>query len=261
MVSLQFQLLRELFVRHNITFVWRTSPGNEDHARVTMVPEIRIEPFSMFITGDAFWSMGAFSYSQSNLPPETSMGRYSSCANAINVFNSEHPVRWISTSPFSYNPACAPVFEHALDRFKARGVYTLHPFDDNSAAPLHIGNDVWIGQNVILKRGITIHDGAVVAAGAVVTADVEEFTIVGGVPAKPIRRRFSDDIIARVKELRWWRYKFTDFAGLNPTVPAVFLDGLEERIVKGTLREFSPIPVTLHSIKQHLEQTVTPLGT
>lgn len=70
--------------------------------------------------------------------------------------------------------------------------------------PVNIGNDVWIGQNVIILPGVTIHDGAVCAAGAVVTHDVPPYTIVGGVPAKPIRKRYSDDVIEKLLSIRWW---------------------------------------------------------
>ena len=67
-----------------------------------------------------------------------------------------------------------------------------------------IGNDVWIGRNAIILPGNTIGDGAIIAAGAVVTHDVPPYTIVGGVPARPIRKRFSDDIIEKLLEIKWW---------------------------------------------------------
>ena len=72
--------------------------------------------------------------------------------------------------------------------------------------PIRIGNDVWIGQNVLILPGTTIHDGAVCAAGAVVTHDVPPYTIVGGVPAKPIRKRFPDDTIQRLLKIQWWNW-------------------------------------------------------
>lgn len=67
-----------------------------------------------------------------------------------------------------------------------------------------IGNDVWIGYEAVIMAGVTIGDGAIIGARAVVTKDVPPYTIVGGVPAKKIRRRFSDDVIARLLELKWW---------------------------------------------------------
>lgn len=67
-----------------------------------------------------------------------------------------------------------------------------------------IGNDVWIGYDAAIMAGVTIGDGAIIGARALVTKDVAPYTIVGGVPAKEIRKRFTDDIIARLQKLRWW---------------------------------------------------------
>ena len=67
-----------------------------------------------------------------------------------------------------------------------------------------IGNDVWIGYEAVVMAGVRIGDGAVIAARAVVTRDVPPYTIVGGVPAREIRRRFDADTVARLQELRWW---------------------------------------------------------
>ena len=67
-----------------------------------------------------------------------------------------------------------------------------------------IGNDVWIGYEAVILAGVTVGDGAIIGARAVVTKDVPPYTVVGGVPAKPIRKRFSEDTIAVLLELRWW---------------------------------------------------------
>lgn len=67
-----------------------------------------------------------------------------------------------------------------------------------------VGNDVWIGYEAVILSGVTIGDGAIIGTRAVVTKDVPAYTIVGGVPAKPIRKRFDDDTIARLQELKWW---------------------------------------------------------
>lgn len=69
-----------------------------------------------------------------------------------------------------------------------------------------IGNDVWIGYEAVILSGVTIGDGAVVGARAVVTKDVPPYTIVGGVPASKIRRRFSDETISRLLDLKWWEW-------------------------------------------------------
>lgn len=67
-----------------------------------------------------------------------------------------------------------------------------------------VGNDVWIGENVTVMPGVKIGDGAIVAANSVVTKDVPAYSIVGGNPAKFIRKRFDDDLIEYLLELRWW---------------------------------------------------------
>lgn len=69
-----------------------------------------------------------------------------------------------------------------------------------------IGNDVWIGYDAVIMAGVTIGDGAVIGTRAVVTKDVEPYSIVGGVPAKEIRKRFAPDIVKRLKQLEWWNW-------------------------------------------------------
>ena len=67
-----------------------------------------------------------------------------------------------------------------------------------------IGNDVWIGYEAVILSGVHIGDGAVIGTRAVVTKDVPPYTVVGGVPAKPIRRRFDDSTVEKLLKLRWW---------------------------------------------------------
>lgn len=104
--------------------------------------------------------------------------------------------------------------EHPLDRFTTSRItygkeYEHLPiYSAFSLKPKFsiIGNDVWIGENVTLKRGITIGDGAVIATGSIVTKDVEPYAIIGGIPAKVIRYRYSKEIIETLLALKWWRY-------------------------------------------------------
>ena len=69
-----------------------------------------------------------------------------------------------------------------------------------------IGNDVWIGYDAVIMAGVTIGDGAIIGTRAVVTKDVEPYSVVGGIPAKEIRKRFSPDIITRLQKLQWWKW-------------------------------------------------------
>lgn len=69
-----------------------------------------------------------------------------------------------------------------------------------------IGNDVWIGYEAVILSGVTIGDGAIIGSRAVVTRNVPPYTIVGGIPARPIRRRFPDEVIAELLRIQWWNW-------------------------------------------------------
>jgi virginiamycin A acetyltransferase len=69
-----------------------------------------------------------------------------------------------------------------------------------------IGNDVWIGYHATIMAGVTIGDGAIIATNATVTKDVAPYTIVGGNPAKEIKKRFSENVIAKLLDLKWWNW-------------------------------------------------------
>ncbi|AGK99592.1 CatB-related O-acetyltransferase [Clostridium pasteurianum] len=69
-----------------------------------------------------------------------------------------------------------------------------------------IGNDVWIGYDAIIMSGVKIGDGAIIGTRAIVTNDVPPYTIVGGIPAKVIKKRFSDDIILKLLKIKWWNW-------------------------------------------------------
>ena len=127
---------------------------------------------------------------------ELSIGKFCSIAcGAKFIFNAaNHTLNSLSTYPFSI-------------MFEEWGL----PTDTNSVAQawdnhgnITIGNDVWVGYEAVIFSGVTIGDGAIIGTRAVVTKDVPPYTIVGGVPARPIRKRFSEDVIARLEELRWW---------------------------------------------------------
>lgn len=98
---------------------------------------------------------------------------------------------------------------------------------------IEIGNDVWIGANSIIMRGVKIGDGAVVAAGSVVTKDVEPYTVVGGSPAKLIKLRFSNDTIARLQKIQWWRYGPDIMKNCDVTKVEETLSVIEQRVRDG----------------------------
>lgn len=139
-------------------------------------------------------SIGYASYIGENCTVNAQIGKYCSIASNVNTVRGSHPTKdWVSTHPafFSLNKQCGMTYsyEQRFAEFKS---------------PIVIGNDVWIGDSALIMDGVCVGDGAVVAAGAVVTADVPPYAIVGGVPARIIRYRFSEEEIARLLEIEWW---------------------------------------------------------
>ncbi len=116
------------------------------------------------------------------------------CGAKFLFTSANHTMRSLSTYPF-------PIFfeEWGLDANNITNAW------DNKG-DIIIGNDVWIGFEAVILSGITIGDGAIIGTRAVVTKDVPPYTIVGGVPAKPIRKRFSDDVISQLLKLQWWNW-------------------------------------------------------
>jgi acetyltransferase-like isoleucine patch superfamily enzyme len=141
--------------------------------------------------------IGRFSYfNGDNAVENCKMGRYCSVSSGVRIGLASHPVeKFVSTHPFFYSPSEG-------DRFSANS-YSDKKYFDGSALT-EIGNDVWIGANALIKPGLKIGDGAVIGAGAVVTKDVGPYAIVGGVPAKLIRRRFSEPQIEFLLRFKWW---------------------------------------------------------
>ena len=114
------------------------------------------------------------------------------CKAKFLMTSGNHTMKSLSTYTF-------PIF------YEEWGLDVSHITDawDNKG-DIVIGNDVWIGYDAIIMSGVKIGDGAIIGTRAIVTKDVPPYTIVGGIPAKVIKKRFSDDIILKLLKIKWW---------------------------------------------------------
>ena len=146
------------------------------------------------------------------------IGKFCSIAcGAKFLFTSgNHTLRSLSTYTF-------PIFyeEWGLDTKNIRDAW------DNKG-DIVVGNDVWIGYEAVILSGVTIGDGAIIGSRAVVTKDVPPYTIVGGVPARAIRKRFDEDTIAKLKALQWWNWDEEKISGSIAAIQSGDIDALEK---------------------------------
>ena len=175
--------------------------------------------------------IGLFSY----LGPQgeiknTEIGRFCSIAVNVAIGAPEHPVDWVSSHPIQYD---------GLNWFKK----DPHWEDMKSANETFMGNrkrtkighDVWIGRNAVIRQGVTVGNGSIIGANAFVNKDVPPYTIVGGVPAKQIRRRFPDELCEGLEASGWWNYKLPTSIKNEYSNPEVFLEKFLKERELGTM--------------------------
>jgi phosphonate metabolism protein (transferase hexapeptide repeat family) len=151
--------------------------------------------------------MGDYSYVVNDAQiTYTTIGKFCSIAAMTRINPGNHPMHRATQAHFTYRSSSYfPGEADDAEFFAWRKSYRIH-----------IGHDVWIGHGAIVLPGRNIGTGAVIAAGAIVTKDVPAYTIVGGNPAHPIKRRFPEDIADRLARLAWWNW---DHEALRSALP------------------------------------------
>lgn len=140
-------------------------------------------------------NIGDYSYvSEEGSLARVEVGKFTSIGPFFLCGLGEHPLNWLSTSPVFYS----------TNRPSEASFCSESRFEEEGYA--RIGSDVWIGARAFIRDGVKIGDGAVIAAGAIVTKDVPDYAVVGGVPAKLIKFRFSDSYIQRLLRAAWWNW-------------------------------------------------------
>jgi virginiamycin A acetyltransferase len=144
------------------------------------------------------------------------IGRFCSVAcGARFIFTSaNHTLRSLSTYPF-------PIFfeEWGLDKKQVASAW------DNKG-DIVIGNDVWIGYEAVILSGVHVGDGAIIGTRAVVTKDVSPYAVVGGIPAREIKKRYDDDTIRKLQQIKWWDWPFDKIQRFLPNIMSGELDKL-----------------------------------
>ena len=171
-------------------------------------------------------TVGDFSYFERHSEAiYATIGKFCSIAANSRVNALDHPIERLTQHKVSYRPN---------EYFRWLGVDASFR-ERRQAQAVTIGHDVWIGHGAVIMPGLHIGNGAVVGANAVVTHDVPPYTIVTGVPARPLRPRFAADIAARIERLAWWDWPVEKLARAVPDMQAMpieaFLDRWEDSAV------------------------------
>lgn len=161
--------------------------------------------------------IGDFSYVSTKIPDfqndetKLTIGKFCSIAEkTIFVLGGEHRTDWCTTYPFN-------VLMDGFDNIKG------HP---KTKGDIVVENDVWIGISSLILSGVRIGNGSVIAASSVVTKDVEPYTIVGGNPARVIRKRFDEQTIKKLEEIQWWNWEYEYIYDAIPILQSNQMDNL-----------------------------------
>jgi acetyltransferase-like isoleucine patch superfamily enzyme len=184
--------------------------------------------------------MGSFSFTRSVFPINTVIGRYCSIGARTTVMGVDHPISRFTTANITYDRQNITNAQFFADHPEIAN-FQVNNQEPKNGLGITIGNDVWIGEDVTIARGVTVGDGAILAAKALVTKDVPPYAIVGGVPAKVIRYRFSQDIIDRLLQMKWWNYEVQSLLSASADIPIeAFVEMAEGAIERGEAKAYIP---------------------
>jgi phosphonate metabolism protein (transferase hexapeptide repeat family) len=147
------------------------------------------------------------------------IGKFCSIAAMTRINPGNHPMHRASQAHFSYRASTYFAGENDEAEF----------FEWRKSHRVHIGHDVWIGHGAIVLPGRRVGTGSVIAAGAIVTRDVSDYTIVGGNPARPIKRRFPEAIASRLMALAWWEWSHETLRRALPDFRKLAIEGFLEK--------------------------------
>lgn len=141
-------------------------------------------------------TLGDYSYLMERVQLDyATVGKFGNIASQARLGPTNHPIDRPTAHHFTYRSESYNL-----------GADDESVFEWRADQPVEIGHDVWIGHNATVLPGVTIGNGAVIAAGSIVTKDVGSYTVVGGVPAEPIRKRFPETTAKRLEATEWWHW-------------------------------------------------------
>jgi acetyltransferase-like isoleucine patch superfamily enzyme len=173
------------FVRKILRYFVRKNGEPDSNTNITVIgggnPTVTVGEFTYINQAKLYcWKPGF----------RLTIGSYCSFAEGISfILGGEHDLQWVSTYPF-------------IERWRRSDL--SHKLTKKCRGDITIGSDVWLGHGVTILSGTNIGVGAVIGAGAVVRGDIPPYSIAVGVPARIVRRRFSDEICDLLLESRWW---------------------------------------------------------
>lgn len=187
----------------------------------------RMRPGSSCRDGNTTMTVGDYTYGFENIAirqwgegASLEIGKFCSIAADVTVFlGGNHRTDWITTFPFGH------VFQSELGEFGIEG----HP---STRGNVEIGNDVWIGEGVTIMSGVKIGDGAVLAANSTVVRHVLPYQIVGGNPAQVIKKRFTDEVVEALLNLKWWDLGPERIREIAPLLCSAPTRGLLEQLTR-----------------------------